>query len=71
VNAVIGGFHLIGMNVENLNSKDFLNELLKTLVNNNVEKYYTCHCTGEQAYSYLSQKISNLNEIKTGMVIEV
>jgi 7,8-dihydropterin-6-yl-methyl-4-(beta-D-ribofuranosyl)aminobenzene 5'-phosphate synthase len=71
VNAVIGGFHLIGMNVNNLNSKDFLNELSMVLLNNNVERYYTCHCTGEQAYSYLSQKISNLNEIKTGMVIEV
>lgn len=71
VNAVIGGFHLIGMNVKNTSSMDFLNELIMTLVNNNVEKYYTCHCTGEQAYSYLSQRISNLNEIKTGVVIEM
>ena len=71
VSTVIGGFHLMGMDVNNLNSKGFLNELSTALINNNVDKYYTCHCTGEQAYNYLSQKMVNLNEIKTGMVIEV
>lgn len=71
VTTVIGGFHLLGMNVNNLNTKEFLNELSMLLDNNNVEKYYTCHCTGEKAYSYLSQKMSKLKEIKTGTVIEV
>lgn len=71
VDTVIGGFHLMGMNVKDSNTIDFLNELSTALENNNVDKYYTCHCTGKQAYNYLSQKICNLSEIKTGMVIEV
>lgn len=69
LNTVIGGFHLMGMDIEK--SEIFLNELAETLANNNVDKYYTCHCTGGQAFRYLNQKMNNLNEIKTGMVIEV
>lgn len=71
VNTVIGGFHLMGMNMKKLNTTDFLDELSRILMSNNVDKYFTCHCTGEEAYSYLSQKIGNISEIKTGMVIEV
>lgn len=71
LNTVIGGFHLMGMKVKHSNSKDFLDSLSNILSNNNIDNYYTCHCTGEQPYKYLSQKMSNLNELKTGMVIEV
>ena len=69
--AVIGGFHLMRMNVNNSDSKVFLNELSANLISHNVNKYYTCHCTGEQAYSYLCNTMSNLNELKTGVVIEI
>ena len=68
---VIGGFHLMGMKVKDSKAKDFLDELSSTLSNNNVEQYYTCHCTGEKTYNYLSEKMSNLRELKTGVVIEV
>jgi len=71
LNTVIGGFHLMGMNIKNSNSKDFLDDLSNILSNNNIDKYYTCHCTGDQSYNYLSQRISNLDELKTGVVIEV
>ena len=71
LHTVIGGFHLLGMKVNKSKSKDFLNELSSTLSTNNVEEYYTCHCTGEETYSYLSEKMNNLRELKTGMVIEV
>jgi len=71
LNTVIGGFHLMGTNVKDPNSMEFLNEFSKILINNKVVKYYTCHCTGEQAYSYLCKKMHNLSEIKTGMLIEV
>lgn len=71
LNTVIGGFHLRGMNIKNSDSKDFLNDLSANLISSNVHKYYTCHCTGEQAYSYLSKTVSNLSELKTGTIIEV
>jgi 7,8-dihydropterin-6-yl-methyl-4-(beta-D-ribofuranosyl)aminobenzene 5'-phosphate synthase len=68
---VIGGFHLMRMNTKKSTSQDFLDELSSDLSSNNVEAYYTCHCTGEEAYSYLNQNMSNLKELKTGVVIEV
>ena len=71
LHAVIGGFHLMGMKVKNSNSRDFFDELSNTLSSNNTDKYYTCHCTGEEAYSYLSERMSNLSELKTGMIIEM
>ncbi|MBZ9687439.1 MBL fold metallo-hydrolase [Clostridium estertheticum] len=71
LNTVIGGFHLMRMNIKNPDSKVFLNDLSANLISSNVDKYYTCHCTGEQAYSYLCNTMSNLNELKTGMVIEI
>lgn len=71
LNAVVGGFHLMGMEVEDLKDRDFFDELSSILSSNNTGKYYTCHCTGEEAYAYLAQKMSNLNELKTGMVIEI
>jgi len=71
LNTVVGGFHLMGMKVENSSAKDFLDDLSNILSNNNVDKYYTGHCTGEEPYRYLSQKMSNLGELKTGMVIEI
>ena len=71
LNTVIGGFHLMRMNIKNPDSKVFLDDISANLISSNVNKYYTCHCTGEQAYSYLSNTMSNLKELKTGMVIEV
>lgn len=71
LHTVIGGFHLMGMKVEKSESKGFLDELSNILSSNNVDEYYTCHCTSKQIYKYLSQCMSNLRELKTGMVIEV
>lgn len=71
IKTVIGGFHLMGMDVKKINTMEYLNELSVYLQSSDIGKYYTCHCTGEDAYSYLYQKLDNLNEIKTGMVIEV
>jgi 7,8-dihydropterin-6-yl-methyl-4-(beta-D-ribofuranosyl)aminobenzene 5'-phosphate synthase len=71
LNTVIGGFHLKGMSVKKSETAEFLNELSSLLSSSDVDKYYTCHCTGEEAYNYMSDKVSNLDEIKTGMVIEV
>lgn len=64
-------FHLIGMKVKKDNDREFFDNLAENLNNMNVNKYYTCHCTGEENYNYLSNKMSNLYELKTGMTIEV
>jgi 7,8-dihydropterin-6-yl-methyl-4-(beta-D-ribofuranosyl)aminobenzene 5'-phosphate synthase len=68
---IIGGFHLKGMDFSSSSTTDFLDELATILSSNSIEKYYTCHCTGEEAYGYLDKKMDNLNELKTGMVIDI
>lgn len=71
VNTVIGGFHLMGLNIRDKKSREFLDELSAVLNKNKSDKYYTCHCTDDQAYNYLRQSVSNLDLIRTGMVFEV
>jgi 7,8-dihydropterin-6-yl-methyl-4-(beta-D-ribofuranosyl)aminobenzene 5'-phosphate synthase len=71
LNTVVGGFHLMGIDVKDSNDKAFLDELSDALSKKNINKYYTCHCTGEQPYKYLCQKVNNLGELKTGTVIEI
>lgn len=71
INTVIGGFHLMGIDPRKSKSKEFLNELSGLLSKYDVEKYYTCHCTGEKQYNYLHSKMSNLFDIKTGMIIQI
>lgn len=71
LNTVVGGFHLIDLNVQKATSKQFLDDLSSMLSSNAVEQYFTCHCTGEQPYNYLSQKMTHLDDLRTGKVIEV
>jgi len=71
MNTVIGGFHLRGMKVSNPKSKIFLDELSDSLNNSNVNRYYTCHCTGKEAYNHLSKNMNNLGELRTGDVVEI
>lgn len=71
LSTVIGGFHLMELKVKNSDDRNFLDKLLNALNNNNVDKYYTCHCTGEEIYNYLSGGVNNLDELKTGMTIDI
>lgn len=71
IKIVIGGFHLMRTKVKSSEGQKFLDELADILSSNDIEEYYTCHCTGEEVYQYLSEKMSNLSELKTGMTIQV
>ncbi|MPM52962.1 hypothetical protein SDC9_99726 [bioreactor metagenome] len=71
VSTVVGGFHLMGMKVNSSKNAAYFQELAANLKNSGVDKYYTCHCTGEEAYNYLRKNVKALDEIKTGMIIEV
>jgi Metal-dependent hydrolases of the beta-lactamase superfamily II len=71
ISTVIGGFHLMDMDFNKAETREFLNRLSVELNNHNTEKYYTCHCTSDKAYNSLKQSVDNLNQIKTGMIIEV
>ncbi len=71
LNAVVGGFHLMGMKVEKPQDQAFLDLFADTLQKAEVDQYLTCHCTGEDKYDYLRKRMDNLGEIKTGMILEL
>ncbi|MBP2022030.1 7,8-dihydropterin-6-yl-methyl-4-(beta-D-ribofuranosyl)aminobenzene 5'-phosphate synthase [Clostridium punense] len=71
ISTVIGGFHLMGMKVNSSKNTAYFQELADSLNNSGVDKYYTCHCTGEEAYNHLRKNVETLDEVKTGMVVEI
>ena len=65
-NYCIGGFHVYNPRLQTTVSKeqlDYLNDKLDAYEN---IKFYTCHCTGLEAYEYLSNKHPNIKYIKCG-----
>jgi len=69
---VIGGFHMSHYNpLENSQSK-YIEDLGKKLYNKKTKKFYSCHCTGEKAFTALKPQMKEkLQRIKTGSIIEL
>ena len=65
MNYVIGGFHLHDK------SKEIVSQLAKVLLKID-SKYYTCHCTGSEAYRVLKDIMKdNIDYLSTGNVINI
>lgn len=56
----VGGFHLLKVEDEKA-----LEEAARKLLAFDTD-FYTCHCTGEQQYNYLKEKVKSLNYLRTG-----
>ncbi len=69
INLCVGGFHLYNPTLKKTVSKELLDEILKELEEYSDVTFYTCHCTGIEAYEYLSNKMSNLKYISCGECI--
>ena len=67
----IGGFHLFNPLTKKTVSKELLNSIAMELQKYKDIEFYTCHCTGEKAYHYLSQQMDNMNYMSCGDVIEI
>lgn len=68
---VIGGFHLHNKITNSFENPQILDTLAKELMNTN-SKFYTCHCTGIPAYTYLKVIMKDQIEyLSTGETIEV
>ena len=66
IQAVIGGFHIMG------ESEQTVRELGKKLSEFNIEKTYTCHCTGKKSYKVLKHELrEGIDYLCTGMDIEL
>jgi 7,8-dihydropterin-6-yl-methyl-4-(beta-D-ribofuranosyl)aminobenzene 5'-phosphate synthase len=69
---VIGGFHMSHYDPEDLIQTTYLESLGQKLKKSKAKKYYSCHCTGDIAYTALKiQMKEKLERIKTGSVIEL
>lgn len=72
INTVVGGMHLYDPISKKYESEEFISNLGETLLANGVNNYYTCHCTGEKAYSLLKTQMGDkINELRTGKTIVV
>ncbi len=74
IQTVIGGFHLMGFPLSNLmgESRKNITSLGNRLLDYQIEKTYTCHCTGKRGYSILKEIMEDKIEyFYTGMQIEL
>lgn len=65
----IGGFHLMNPTTGQPVSAKFLAELANVLQDYGKIDFYTCHCTGAAALTYLSGKLSNMHAISCGDIL--
>lgn len=65
----IGGFHLCVPATGKMIPEKVLDGIAENLSKRNLS-YYTCHCTGEQAFAYLSERM-NISYFHCGDTIEI
>lgn len=71
INYVIGGFHLYNHNENKTEPKDRIEKLSLKLKEINCN-YYTCHCTGVEAYKDIKTFIGDkIQYLATGSMIEI
>ncbi|WP_123053386.1 MBL fold metallo-hydrolase [Clostridium sp. JN-1] len=74
IKAIIGGFHLVRIPlIKFLNpSQEEIDVLIKKILDENIEKVYTGHCTGEKAFKKLESVLGNkISHIRTGMELNI
>lgn len=74
IHTVVGGFHLMGIPFKNRlgETKQFIKSLAVNMVEFNIERVYTAHCTGRKAYEILREVMGErITYIHTGSVLEL
>ena len=61
----VGGYHLWNPLKKKTVSTKLLDEIATELKKHEI-KYHTCHCTGEEAYDYLSKRVPNMRYLACG-----
>ena len=68
---IIGGFHLYNPISKKRESKELIVKIAERL-DDGKSCYYTCHCTGQWAYSIMKEKMKErLQHLSTGKEIEI
>lgn len=67
----VGGFHLFNPITKKCVSPALLNEIAVELKNYKDTQFYTCHCTGEKVFQYLSKQMPNIFYLPCGAIQEI
>ncbi len=67
----VGGFHLFSFGTNQTVPDSVLNAIVTELQSYPNTQFFTCHCTGEDAFAYLSKYLSNMFYLSCGDVIDV
>lgn len=67
----VGGYHLFNSATKKTVDTVVLGEIAKALKPYQQTQFYTCHCTGTEAFQYLSQQMPNLSYLSCGETIEI
>ncbi len=71
-NYVFAGLHLYDPIRRKGEASEFIETLAKKLAQNQVETYYTFHCTGEKAYVQMKTLLADrVKELKTGTIVDL
>lgn len=69
---VISGFHFLNLDVKKEKVRKVIEDISKVLMGLKNTKYYTCHCTGKDAYQIMKEKMGKQIEyLYCGNSIEV
>lgn len=74
IKAIVGGFHLVRIPLIKIlgPSQEEINILIKKIRDENIERVYTGHCTGEKAFKKLKDILgSNISYISTGTELNI
>lgn len=66
----VGGYHLFNPFTKKTVSSKLLDRIATELQNYDI-RYFTCHCTGRQAYHYLSKRLDNMHYLSCGETIKI
>lgn len=66
----VGGYHLMVPVTKKSVPEEILEGIAKELRGYDMD-FYTCHCTGEEAYQFLSKKVPRMHYLSCGECIEV
>lgn len=74
IHSLVGGFHLVEMpplNEFNY-TPNYIDRIMLKLYKYNIEKFYTCHCTGIEAFNNFKMFFKdNVQYIRTGKIINI
>ncbi|MCL2492675.1 MAG: MBL fold metallo-hydrolase [Clostridiales bacterium] len=66
----VGGYHLFNPDTGATVPKTLLDDIAREMAKYDI-RYYTCHCTGTEAYAYLAERLPEMHYLACGDMIEI